>query len=120
MLCSTVASALENTYLYKSLQEEVEELKRAEEKIKQYSENLEHMVEERTRSLNTTLHDVEEARDRIDGIIKSVGDGLIVTDLYNKVVLMSFSRRVSSSMAKSMDRLITSLKRKFSRSSAER
>jgi len=39
--------------------------------------------------LNHVLHDTEEARDRIDGILKSVGDGLLVTDRYNRVVLMN-------------------------------
>jgi len=65
--------------------------KEAEEKIKNYSKNLESMVEERTRELNRALFDTEQARDRIDGILKSVGDSLIVTDLYNRVILMNRS-----------------------------
>jgi len=67
----------------------VTERKKAEEKIKEYSENLERMVEERTRELNRALYDTEQARDRIDGILKSIADGLIVTDLYNRIILMN-------------------------------
>jgi len=63
--------------------------KLSEQKIKKSAENLEKMVEERTKELNRALYDAEQARDRIDGILKSVGDGLIVTDLYNRVILMN-------------------------------
>jgi PAS domain S-box-containing protein len=68
---------------------DITERKRAEEKIKEYSENLEGMVEERTSELNKALADTEQARDQIDGILKSVADGLIVTDMYNRVKLMN-------------------------------
>jgi PAS domain S-box-containing protein len=71
------------------LESEITERKQAEEKIKEYSKNLERMVEERTREINRALYDTEEARDRIDGILKSIGDGLIVTDLYNRIILMN-------------------------------
>ena len=63
--------------------------KQAEEKIKEYSKNLERMVEERTGELNRALTSAEQARDRIDGIIRSIADGLIVTDIYNRVILMN-------------------------------
>ena len=66
-----------------------EALRESDEKIKKYSKNLEHMVEERTRELNRALYDTEEARDRIDGILKSVANGLIVTDIYNRIILMN-------------------------------
>lgn len=50
--------------------------------------------EEKTRretekKLQASLSDTEQARDRIDGIIKSVADGLIVTDIYSRIVLMN-------------------------------
>ncbi len=73
----------------KQLREEISERKLAEEKIKQYSENLEHMVEARTEELNQALLDTEAARDKMEGILKSVSDGLIVTDGYNRIVLMN-------------------------------
>ncbi len=63
--------------------------KDAERKIKEYSQELENMVEIRTKELRRALYDTEEARDRIDGILKSIGDGLIVTDLYHRVQLMN-------------------------------
>jgi PAS domain S-box-containing protein len=68
---------------------DITERVQAEKKIKEYSENLERMVEERTKELNRALYDTEAARDRIDGILKSVGDGLIVTDIYNRIILMN-------------------------------
>ena len=66
-----------------------EERKRAEEMIEKYSKELEGMVEERTGELNRALFDTEAARDRIDGILKSISDGLIVTDIYNRILLMN-------------------------------
>ena len=59
--------------------------------ILKYQTNLERMVEERTTQLNNSLVDVQKARDRIDGILKSVADGLIVTDMHNKIVLMNIA-----------------------------
>jgi len=50
---------------------------------------MEQMVEERTRKLNRALYDTEASRDKIDGILKSVSDGLIVTDIYNRITLMN-------------------------------
>ena len=65
------------------------EHKRAEEKLKEYSKNLERMVEERTRELRRALYDTEQAREKVDGILKAITDGLIVTDRYDRVVLMN-------------------------------
>ncbi len=59
--------------------------------IKEYQENLGRMVEERTDELRLALRDAELSRDRIDGILKSVADGLIVTDRFNRVILMNRS-----------------------------
>ena len=67
----------------------LKERDQAEKKIEEYSKNLENMVEERTRELNRALYDTEASRDRIDGILKSVSDGLIVTDIYNRIILMN-------------------------------
>ncbi len=65
------------------------ERKQAEEKVKEYSKNLERKVAERTVELNRALSETEKAKDKIDCIIKSVADGLIVTDIYNRVILMN-------------------------------
>ena len=42
------------------------------------------LLKERSDELDRALADAEKTRDRIDGIIKSVADGLIVTDAYNR------------------------------------
>jgi PAS domain S-box-containing protein len=68
---------------------DITERKQAEEKIKEHSKGLEKIVENRTQELNRALYDTEEARDKIDAILKSVGDGLIVTDIYNRITLMN-------------------------------
>ena len=47
------------------------------------------LLKERSDELDRALADAEKTRDRIDGIIKSVADGLIVTDAYNRVILMN-------------------------------
>ena len=65
------------------------EIRQAEEKLKEYSENLEGMIEERTRALNQALNDTEEERNKINGILKSIADGLIVTDTHNNIILMN-------------------------------
>ena len=58
-------------------------------KLEEYSRTLEDKVAERTVELKKALIDTAEARDRIDGIVKSVADGLVVTDIDNRVVLMN-------------------------------
>jgi nitrogen fixation/metabolism regulation signal transduction histidine kinase len=58
-------------------------------KLEEYSKTLEEKVAERTKEVKKALKNTEEARDRIDGIIKSIADGLIVTDMYNRVILMN-------------------------------
>jgi len=57
--------------------------------LTEYRDHLEKKVAERTRELNRSLADIEEARKKIDGIVKSMGDGLIVTDIHHRVVLMN-------------------------------
>jgi len=56
----------------------VEDLRRLEEGRKQAEEEL-----------NQALLDTEQARDKIDGILKSVADGLIVTDINNNIILIN-------------------------------
>ncbi|MCH8304285.1 MAG: CHASE domain-containing protein [Candidatus Marinimicrobia bacterium] len=54
-----------------------------------YRDHLEDLIEERTKTLAESLSETEEARDQIDGILKSVADGLVVTDLNNRVIMMN-------------------------------
>jgi len=65
------------------------ELSDSYRKLEDYSKNLEEKVVKRTGELEKALNDTAQARDRIDGIVKSVADGLIVTDIYNRVILMN-------------------------------
>ena len=69
--------------------EDITERKKAEKKIEKYSKNLEIMVEHRTDALNRALGVAGEARDRLDAILKSIADGLIVTDRYHRIMLMN-------------------------------
>jgi len=63
-----------NKQLYKEIQER---------KLK------EQRLEAKTNELNISLKNIENAKDNIDAILKSIGDGLIVTDLDNRIVLMN-------------------------------
>ena len=65
------------------------ELRESYQKLEDYSKTLEEKVVARTSELEKALNDTAQARDRIDGIVKSVADGLIVTDIYNRVILMN-------------------------------
>jgi PAS domain S-box-containing protein len=65
------------------------DLRDSYQKLEEYSKTLEDKVAERTAALKKALVDTAEARDRVDGIVKSVADGLVVTDIYNRVVLMN-------------------------------
>lgn len=52
-------------------------------------DRLEQMVQVRTKELRRSLKDTARAKDRIDGILRSVADGLIVTGNDHKVALMN-------------------------------
>lgn len=68
---------------------DITKLKKTQKELRKYSQQLEMMVEERTTELNRALIDTEMARDQIDGILKSIREGLIVTDLHNRIILMN-------------------------------
>ena len=53
-----------------------------------------HERNEAQRALQETLVDAEQSRDKIDLILKSVADGLIFTDMENRLILMSGSAEV--------------------------
>ncbi len=66
LITATVRRASDGSILgYQGIIRDITEHKRADEEIKEYSKNLEHRVEERTRELNQALRYTEEARDRI-------------------------------------------------------
>ena len=57
--------------------------------LEKYRNKLEIIIKERTEELNNSLEDAEKARDNIDAILKSITDGLIVTDIRNRIILMN-------------------------------
>jgi PAS domain S-box-containing protein len=73
----------------RDLTEEIAIRKRTEDELKSYSQNLERMVEERTKDLDSALKDAESERAHLGSILKSVADGLIVTDMSNNLILMN-------------------------------
>lgn len=57
--------------------------------LHEYKESLENMVLDRTLELKKALHYAESTRDKIDMILRSMGDGLLVTDMHNRIILMN-------------------------------
>ncbi len=64
-------------------------LKKTGKQLERYKLDLERMVKKRTKELNLALKDSENARDWTNAILKSISDGLMVTDLNNKIILMN-------------------------------
>ncbi|MBN1994899.1 MAG: GAF domain-containing protein [Anaerolineae bacterium] len=87
LLADQAAVAIENARLYEQAQQEITERKRIEAKLNAYREQLEILVLERTTELEQAMVEAAEARDKIDAILQSVADGLIVTDPDHKVIL---------------------------------
>ena len=70
---------------------DVSEKKKVQVALEEYSQNLERRVEQRTVELNASIKKIKESRDQTEGILKSIGEGLIVTDLTGTIVLMNFA-----------------------------
>ncbi|MZH02016.1 MAG: PAS domain S-box protein [Nitrospinae bacterium] len=70
---------------------DISEKKKVQLALEEYSQNLEKRVEQRTAELNVSVEKIKESRDQTEGILKSIGEGLIVTDLSGTVVLMNFA-----------------------------
>ncbi|MBT6718843.1 MAG: PAS domain S-box protein [Nitrospina sp.] len=68
---------------------DITEKKHAREQLEVYSQDLEKRVEQRTVELNTSVEKIRESRDQIEGILKSIGEGLLVTDCHGKMALMN-------------------------------
>ena len=73
---------------------DITERKRAEEIISEYSRNLEYQVEERSKELQLALKETEFERDKIDGILKSIADGLVVIDKHFRILLLNHAAEV--------------------------
>jgi len=68
---------------------DITEKKHAREQLEIYSQNLEKSVEQRTVELSASVEKIRQSRDQIEGILKSIGEGLLVTDCYGKIMLMN-------------------------------
>jgi PAS domain S-box-containing protein len=87
LLADQAAIAIENANLFRQAQDEITERKRAEVKLNEYREHLEDLVKERTVELEQAMLEAADTRDKIDAILQSVADGLIVTDSVHNVIL---------------------------------
>lgn len=68
---------------------DISDRKQAEEKIKEYSEKLEELVQQRTQDLEQSLAAEKDARSQIDGILASLAGGLIAVDKKQRVILIN-------------------------------
>lgn len=59
------------------------------EQLRLHTETLEAQVHARTEALSQALLEARQGKDRIDAILDSVGDGLMVTDLDGRIVLIN-------------------------------
>lgn len=68
---------------------DITEKKYAQDQLELYSYGLEKRVAQRTAQLNESVDKIKESRDQVEGILKSIGEGLLVTDDNGKLVLMN-------------------------------
>ncbi|MFV0349084.1 MAG: ATP-binding protein [Halodesulfovibrio sp.] len=61
----------------------------ARRQLEGHRDKLERMVLDRTVELQNALVFAESTRDRIDMILRSIADGLLVTDMHNRITLMN-------------------------------
>jgi len=87
IFANQTAIAIQNARLYERAQQEITERKRVEAELNEYHEQLEDQVANRTAALQVAMTEATTARDKIDAILHSVADGLIVTDLEHRIVL---------------------------------
>lgn len=77
-LIMNIKNGIERTDLIAQLQQKVEELDCANQKLEKYSHNLEELVEEKTR-------DLISANSKLSGIINYSADGIIIIDEKGKI-----------------------------------
>jgi len=86
---STVPGADGRPQYLVGVMEDISDRRRAELSLASYRDSLERRVDERTQELAKALDTAREAREQVDLILRSVGEGLMVTDLQNRVLLMN-------------------------------
>jgi PAS domain S-box-containing protein len=68
---------------------DITEKKQAQLELENYSLKLKEMVNQRTEELDRSLTETQEAQKQIEGILKSMGEGILVTDFYGNLKLMN-------------------------------
>ncbi|WP_305043373.1 ATP-binding protein [Geoalkalibacter sp.] len=71
------------------LEHEMAERRRVEESLREARDELEKRVAQRTAELRNALRDAQESGERIDAILRSVADGLLVVDDGGRVLLIN-------------------------------
>lgn len=69
--------------------ESITESARIRQELEDYRARLEEQVVDRTLELKSALLYAESTRDRMDMILRSMADGLLVTDMHNRIMLMN-------------------------------
>jgi PAS domain S-box-containing protein len=82
------AVVLPNQLVYGSCRD-LTQRKKMEQELEQSRNYLEEQVKERTLKLNDALRDSETNRERIETIFKSVSEGLILTDITHRIMMMN-------------------------------
>lgn len=83
----TIARGLEKKRLSEALRARVEELEQANETIRTFSTQLEREVKTATAELAQHVRQLQDARQRMDAVIDSMKDGLVVYDRDGKALL---------------------------------
>jgi two-component system phosphate regulon sensor histidine kinase PhoR len=82
----TIARGLEKKRLAEALRERVVELEQANQTIRSFSAQLEGEVEAATAELARRVRELQESRGRLDAVIDSMKDGLVVYDGEGRVL----------------------------------
>ena len=72
-LLMNIKNGIERSHLLQNLRQKIAELEEAKAQLKKYSEDLEKIVEERTK-------DLKEANSKLEGIINFCADGIVIID----------------------------------------
>ncbi len=68
---------------------DITEKKHARDQLQSYSKDLEKRVQQRTAELNVSVEKTKESVNQVEGILRSIEEGLLVADDHGKLVLMN-------------------------------